>query len=112
MNDSNYPIIEMVRDIQGKMRITKVTASHSVKTSRGDFFCSLTSSYIPANEDEVGLTRTEGRVAAILLSMEVSLAAWRAARSENAVTAQEHAEHEKALRHNTRIHLKRLSSEK
>jgi len=111
MSDNINAIVEMVQDVRGKMRATKVTASHSLKTSRGDFFASFTSSFVPQGEDETGLSRAEGRVAAILVSMEASLAVWRAARSENAVSAKEHREHEEALRHNTRIHLKRITNE-
>ena len=96
-------IKDTVDRVKGKMRITKVVATRAVKTKQGDFFAGMSAAWDTVQDDaggmgadtdvsvdtgdtaSSGMTMQEAQVAHILLSMEASIAAWRAALSDGAI---------------------------
>ena len=105
--DEQTHLRTVVANVKSKLRITKVTATRSVKTGKGDYFVGFSAAWDSVQDDtgtmggdadlhttdaEIapnGMTIEEARVAHILLSMEASIAAWRSAHAEGALSAQE-----------------------
>lgn len=93
--------LETVRDrirlVKNRVRVTKITATRCIKTSRGEFFNGMTAVWDGVEE----MTLEESRVAHLLLSLETAIGAWRAARAEHAITAAEFEDGVRALKRNT-----------
>lgn len=105
--DEQTHLRTVVANVKSKLRITKVTATRSVKTGKGDYFVGFSAAWDSVQDDtgtmggdadlhttdaEIapnGMTIEEARVAHILLSMEASIAAWRSAHAEGALSVQE-----------------------
>ena len=114
---------EMVTRIRGQLRVTKVVATRAVKTKRGDFFAGMSAAWhsvqddvsgpgadagLGMAEDEIasnGMTIKDARVAHILLGMEASIAAWRAALTDGAISHNEFDNRVATIKHNTAEHL-------
>jgi len=88
---------DRIRLVKSRVRITKITATRCIKTSRGEFFNGMTAVWDGVEE----MTLEESRVAHLLLSMETATGAWRAARAEHAITATEFEDGIRALKRNT-----------
>ena len=88
---------DRIRLVKSRVRITKITATRCIKTSRGEFFNGMTAVWDSVEE----MTLEESRVAHLLLSMETAIGAWRAARAEHAITAAEFEEGVRSLKRNT-----------
>jgi hypothetical protein len=115
----------VVANVKAKLRVTKVTATRSVKTGKGDFFVGFSAAWDSVQDDtgtmggdadlhttdaEIapnGMTMEEARVAHVLLSMEASIAAWRSAHAEGVISAQEFNDRKTAIK---RQHAALLSS--
>ena len=88
---------ETIRTVKDRMRVTKITATRCIKTSRGEFFNGMTATWDGMEE----MTLVDARVAHLLLAMEAAIGAWRSARMEKAITPQEFEDGVKALKRNT-----------
>jgi hypothetical protein len=105
-NSDRKHVAETVARVKANLRVTKVVATRSVKTQKGDFFVGFSAAWdsvqddhgnVPDMESEFsdsevavnGMTVEEARVAHLLLSMEASIAAWRAAHAEGVLSEQE-----------------------
>ncbi len=116
---------ETVRQVKSKMRITKVVATRAVKTKRGDFFAGMSAAWDSVQDDAggcadvdisvdtedsaaSGMTLEESRVSHILLSMEASIAAWRAALTDGAISKAAFDDKVRTIKHNTVQHLSEL----
>jgi hypothetical protein len=115
----------IVANVKAKLRVTKVTATRSVKTGKGDFFVGFSAAWDSVQDDtgtlggdsdlhttdaEIapnGMTMEEARVAHVLLSMEASIAAWRSAHAEGVISAQEFIDRKTSIK---RQHAALLSS--
>jgi hypothetical protein len=127
MSDVKTRIQEAVVRVRSKMKVTKVVATRAVKTKRGDFFAGMSAAWDTVQDDAGGpgadmdLTVTtdetagsgmsieDARVAHVLLGMECSIAAWRAALTEGAINKSEFDNRVKAIKHNTASHLEELT---
>lgn len=117
-------LAEVVTRVKQHLRITKVVATRSVKTAKGDFFSGFSAAWdsvqddhgsnpdadLTVSDDETvmsGMTVEESRVAHILLSLEASIAAWRSAHAEGVISEKEFNDRKNALK---RTHAALLSS--
>ena len=114
---------EMVSRVRGNMKVTKVVATRAVKTKRGDFFAGMSAAWNSVQDDvsgmgadsglmmqdgefaSSGMTVEDARVAHILLGMEASIAAWRAALTDGAISHNEFENRVATIKHNTAEHL-------
>ncbi len=114
---------EMVSRVRGNMKVTKVVATRAVKTKRGDFFAGMSAAWDSVQDDvsgmgadsglmmqdgefaSSGMTVEDARVAHILLGMEASIAAWRAALTDGAISHNEFENRVATIKHNTAEHL-------
>ncbi len=119
-------IKETVDRVKGKMRITKVVATRAVKTKSGDFFAGMSAAWDTVQDDaggmgadtdvsvdtadtaSSGMTVQEAQVAHILLSMEASIGAHRAALSDGAISESRFDDKVKHLKRNALAHLSRI----
>jgi len=120
-------IQELVDSTRSKMRVTKVVATRAVKTRKGDFFCGMSSAWdsrqddvsgqgsdagiSPMGDSEIaqsGMTVEEARVAHVLLALEASLGACRAAVTDGAITMSDFNYRVSNAKKNTLAHLSRL----
>lgn len=119
-------IKETVERVKSKMRITKVVATRAVKTKSGDFFAGMSAAWDTVQDDaggmgadtdvsidtadvaSSGMTMQEAQVAHILLSMEASIGAWRAALSDGAVSEGRYEAKVRDVKRNTLAHLSRI----
>lgn len=114
----------VVSRVKQHLRITKVVATRSVKTAKGDFFSGFSAAWDSVQDDHgsipdaemnfsddetamSGMTVEESRVAHVLLSMEASIAAWRAAHAEGVLSEKEFNDRKNAIK---RSHAALLSS--
>ena len=97
---------EVLNKVRSRLKVTKVVATRAVKTKGGDFFAGMSAAWDSVDDaggpgadldltvegSEVaasGMTLTESRVSSVVLAMEASIAAWRAAMLEGAVSESE-----------------------
>lgn len=106
----------LLRNIKQNLRVTKVVATRSVKTQRGDFFAGFSAAWNSVQEEgpgadldvtmstedisNSGMTLTESKVAQHLVSMQADMAAYEAAFVNNAISASELADITRALKNN------------
>jgi hypothetical protein len=121
-----HKIKNTVDRVKRKMRITKVVATRAVKTKRGDFFAGMSAAWDTVQDDASGagadmdlltttdehtasgMTLQDAQVAHIILSMEASIAAWRAALSEGAITVNHFEGKVRDVKRNALAHLCRI----
>ena len=114
---------EMVTRVRSNMKITKVVATRAVKTKRGDFFAGMSAAWESVQDDvsgmgadteilmqdteiaSSGMSVEDARVAHILLGMEASIAAWRSALTDGAISPKEFENRVATIKHNTAEHL-------
>lgn len=121
---SDEKIREYVGKVVRSIRVTKVVATRSVKTKSGDFFSGFSSAYdsrqeegygadlglIVPDEDVIasGMTLLDAKVAHIMISVEASLAAWRAAYIDGAISEGELAARGKHIKQKASLQIKDL----
>lgn len=118
---------ETVNRVKSRLRITKIVATRSVKTGKGDFFSGFSAAWDSVQDDHgnvpdvefeysdgdtavSGMTVEEARVAQVLLSMEASTAAWRSAHAEGVLSEQEFKARAAAVRRSHGVLLSSLFS--
>lgn len=119
-------IKDTVARVKDKMRITKVVATRAVKTRKGDYFAGMSAAWDSVQDDASGagadmdlvtstddhaasgMTLEEAQVAHIILSMEASIAAWRAALSEGAISVNAFDGKVRDIKRNALAHLSRI----
>jgi len=114
----------IVSRVKKNLRVTKVVATRSVKTQRGDFFVGFSAAYDSVQDDQgafpdadltvdtdetldSAMTVEEARVAHVLLSMEASISAWRAVHAEGIISEKEFNDRKAAIK---RSHAAALST--
>lgn len=108
----------LVRRVRRGLRVTKVVATRSVKTPRGDFFAGFAAAWDSVQDDAggpgvdldlvvdseetaaQGMDLREAVVAHGLVAMQADLAAYRAALANGAITLVEYQETETAVTRN------------
>lgn len=127
MADPNHikHIKDTVDRVKSSMRITKVVATRAVKTKRGDFFAGMSAAWESTQDDAAGgadldlisdtseqasaaMTLEDSKVAHIILSMECSIAAHRAALSEGAISENMFNSKVQQIKRNALAHLSRV----
>ena len=121
---------EVVSRVRGQMRITKVVATRAVKTKRGDFFAGMSAAWDSVQDDvsgpgadtdlmvdtadtvSSGMSVEDARIAHLLLGMEASIGAWRAALTDGAISHSEFENRVATIKHNTAEHLQSLTEPK
>jgi len=119
-------IKDTVTRVKDKMRITKVVATRAVKTKKGDYFAGMSAAWDSVQDDASGagadmdlvtstdehaasgMTLQDAQVAHVILSMEASIAAWRAALSEGAISVNAFDAKVKDIKRNALAHLSRI----
>lgn len=113
---------EYIRQVQSKMRISKVVCTRSIKGKNGDFFVGFSSAWDTIQEDaggagadlinaldegeaqkavsSVGMTLKEAKVSGYLLAMQVDLQAQDHALAGGGITLDQHTIAQKAVRVN------------
>ena len=108
-------IAAVVTRVKQHLRITKVVATRSVKTAKGDFFSGFSAAWDSVQDDHGsvpdadfmfsdselavgGMTVEESRVAQVLLSMEASIAAWRSAHAEGVISEKDFNDRRAAIK--------------
>jgi len=122
-------ITATVAQVKSKMRITKVVATRAIKTKRGDFFAGMSAAWDSVQDDasgpgadldltvddrEVsvsGMTVREAQIAHIILAMEASIGAHRAALTDGAISKSDFEAGVRQARRNTLAHLSQIIPE-
>lgn len=107
-----------LKKVTDKIRVTKVVATRSVKTGRGDFFTGFSSAFNSVQDDvsgpgtdlevsvtdsEVasnGMTLKEAKIAHLVLAMQADQSAYEAAYANSAITEEQLVDAKKAIRSN------------
>ena len=109
-NEIILRIKEFVQQTKDKMEVSEISASREVKTERGIFSSSM-STTLKVAEDYSDNIR-DAQVAYLLLAMETSISAWRSALSESAITQTQFETKVIDLKKNTMAHLSRIIPQK
>ena len=93
-----------IERVKKHIRVTKVVGTRAVKTKDGDFFAGISAAWDTTQDDaggpgadldlvmssseiaQGGMTLLDARVSSVVVAMEASINAWRAAMSEGAVS--------------------------
>jgi hypothetical protein len=107
-----------IRKVKGQLRITKVVATRSVKTKRGDYFAGFAAAWNSVQDDAggagadmelmttaaeeamSGMTFQDAILAHSLVALEADIAAYSHARADGAMATSEFGEAVKALKNN------------
>ena len=122
-SDSNRPSKEEMRSrikrIREGIRITKITATRSIKARNGDTFVGFSAAWQSVQDDaggmgadvqgdpeedavaaSQGLTLKDARVARLMLAMECDLAALDSAMANGGISTSQFSDHSSAVRSN------------
>lgn len=120
---------DVLRRINEGTRITKVVATRSVKTGRGDFFAGFSGAWNSVQDDVSGpgadmglsvddadiatngLTLKEARIAHLLVAMQADLAAYDAAFANRAISDQQRKDAQKGIKNNYNLLIANLLGE-
>lgn len=120
---------EMIRRISADARITKVVATRSVKTGRGDFFAGFSGAWNSVQDDVSGpgadmdlsvaasdiatngLNLKEARVAHLLVAMQADLAAYDAAFANRAISDNQRQDAQASIKNNYNLLISNLLGE-
>lgn len=110
---------EIIVRVRRNLRVTKVVATRSVKTSkRGDFFCGFSAAWNTVQDDtggpgadtdlmvstaevsQSGMTMQEARVAHLLVALQADIGAYEAAYANRGMSLPEMQDAIKAVKHN------------
>ena len=108
----------LIKRVRRGLRVTKVVATRSVKTKKGDFFAGFSAAWNTVQDDaggpgadlditvtdaevaQSGMTLRESRVAHLLVAMQADLGAYEAAFVNGAISDNERKDAEKAIKSN------------
>lgn len=108
----------LIGRVKANMRVTKVVATRSVKTKRGDFFAGFAAAWNTVQDDtggpgadmdmtmstddqaQSGMTIKEAITAYTLLALEADTAAYGTAKANGALSASEYEDAVKAVKNN------------
>jgi hypothetical protein len=127
-SDNKARVLAAISRVRPHISVTKVVATRAVKTKRGDFFAGFGSAW-DSTQDDVsgpgadltlspaddaaqagsGMSLDDAKVAHAILSMEASIAAWRAALIDGAISKGEYDRRTKIARNNTYAILEELT---
>lgn len=109
---------EVISKVKKNVRITKVVATRSIKTKRGDFFAGFAAAWNTVQDDvsgmgtdtdvmmdtseiaQSGMTLVESKVAHNIVAMQADIAAYEAAFANGGISQQEMADAIKAIKNN------------
>ena len=108
----------LISRVKANLRVTKVVATRSVKTGRGDFFAGFAAAWNTVQDDaggpgadldlvmtmieqaNSGMTLKEASVAHNIVAMQADIAAYRAARANGGISESEFTDAVKAVKNN------------
>lgn len=108
----------VIASVKSKIRVTKVVATRSVKTGRGDFFAGFAAAWDTRQDDqggpgadldlvmtaseiaESGMTLQEAKIAQYLVSMQADIAAYEAAYANGGISGSVCKEAVAAIKNN------------
>ena len=112
----------LIRDIQGKLRVTKLVCTRAIKGKNGDFFVGMSAAWsttqedgggmgadlisaMDEGEDKVaaglsGMSLKETKIAGYILAMQTDLQAQDHALAGGGITVDQHATAQRAVRSN------------
>lgn len=111
-------LMALIAKVKANVRVTKVVATRSVKTKRGDFFAGFAAAWNTVQDDgsgpgadldlvmttaEIavsGMTLQEAKVAHNIVAMQADIAAYEAARANGALSEAEFRDAVKAVKNN------------
>lgn len=130
MSDQNSERLAQIKQsldhVKAHLRVTKVVATRAVKTSKGDFFAGISAAWDSVQDDaggmgsdqdltvtaddqaSSGMTLKEAQISQLVVSMEASIGAYRAALSEGAISEDEFERRIQMIKRNTVAHIDRL----
>jgi hypothetical protein len=115
---NNDDLKTLITNVKSNLRITKVVATRSVKTSKGDFFAGFAAAWNSVQDDgggpgadldlvmtmieqsNSGMTLKEASVAHNIVAMQADIAAFRAARANGALSDAEFKDGVSAVKNN------------
>lgn len=121
---------DILNRVKSKIRVTKVVATRSVKTGRGDFFSGMSAAWDTTQDDAggpgadleltmsdaeqmaQGMTLVESRVARYIIAMEADIGAYEAAFANGALSEAKLQEAVRALKNNYAMLIRNLFSKK
>ncbi len=113
----------IVNRVKSSLSITKVVSTRAVKTQKGDFFVGFSASWDSVQDDaggmgsdldvmveteevsKSGMTILEAQIAQQILNKEASVAAWRCALTEGAISEDFFEERLRQIKTNTSVHI-------
>lgn len=123
-------IQEAVNRVKDGLTITKVTSTRAVKTKRsGDFFVGMSAAWNSTQDDAggmgpdadltlttqeqsaAGMSIIDAQIAQQILNKEASIAAWRSALTEGAISENAFLSKVREIRTNTIAHIDRILPE-
>jgi len=115
---SNDELKALIKKVQSGIRVTKVVATRSVKTKKGDFFAGFAAAWDTVQDDaggpgadmdlvmdaseiaQSGMSLKEAIVAHNMVAMQADIAAYRAARANGAMSSDEYEDAVRAVKNN------------
>jgi hypothetical protein len=109
---------DAIANVKKNVRVTKVVATRSVKTKRGDFFAGFAAAWNTVQDDvggmgvdtdivmdtseiaQSGMTLQESRIAHNIIAMQADIAAYEAAFANGGISASEKDDAVKAIKNN------------
>lgn len=125
-NPEKSEMQRIVNEVKSRLSITKVVSTRAVKTQKGDFFVGFSASWDSVQDDaggmgsdldvmveteevsKSGMTILEAQVAQQILNKEASIAAWRCALTEGAISEDFFDERVKQIKANTSAHISQI----
>lgn len=119
-------IQEAVDRVRSGLSVTKVVSTRAVKTKKGDFFVGMSAAWNSVQEDSggmgsdldltldtkdhtaSGMSVIDARIAQQILNKEASVAAWRNALTEGAVSVGHYEDMVRQIKSNTIAHIDRI----
>lgn len=116
----------IVNRVKSRLSITKVVSTRAVKTRNGDFFVGFSASWDSVQDDaggmgsdldvmveteevsKSGMTILEAQIAQQILNKEASVAAWRCALTEGAISEDFFEERLRQIKTNTSAHISQI----
>lgn len=114
----NDEMKQIIGNIKQGLRVTKVVATRSVKTGRGDFFAGVSAGWKTVQDDaggpgadmeltmtdaeqvQQGMTLKEARIARYIVAMEADIGAYEAAYANGAISQSKKNEAIKVVKNN------------
>lgn len=110
-----------INNIRSKIRVTKITATRSVKGRGGDAYAAFSAAWDTVQDDagggpdgsekgeaSSGMTLAEARVAHLLVAMQADIAAYDAAKCGSSISIAHHKEAVLAIRNNYTLQIREI----